>query len=119
MDILSGSADEFRQIRVFTHRYARPNDIRALAAYLATFAAYAFGFIAVFWGLGAGLWGVAVLGWGLTAFAIVRLYVIQHDCGHASVGRAHFLARRLRPYGLWKNQTIALFKSARCASLRP
>ena len=84
MDILSGSADEFRQIRVFTHRYARPNDIRALAAYLATFAAYAFGFIAVFWGLGAGLWGVAVLGWGLTAFAIVRLYVIQHDCGHQS-----------------------------------
>ncbi|QBY01214.1 fatty acid desaturase [Rhodophyticola sp. CCM32] len=72
-----------REIRAFTRGWTDRDDRIALASYLGTFAAY---FLTL---------ALAVLSWPnpllviplvlLNAFAGVRLYVLQHDCGHASL----------------------------------
>jgi len=76
-------AEAEREIRRFTRAWTRRDDRIAAVSYLGTFAVY---FLT--------LW-LAVLAWPLwhavvplivvNAFAGVRLYVLQHDCGHASL----------------------------------
>jgi len=72
-----------REIRHFTRNWTKRDDRIASVSYLGTFAAYFFT-----------LW-LAVQAWPLwwaviplivvNAFAGVRLYVLQHDCGHGSL----------------------------------
>ena len=80
---VSGS-DQLRAIRAFTHGYTDKNDALAALSYFGTFAVYfaalVLGTLAAGWHWLAALPFVVVL-----AFASVRLYVLQHDCGHASL----------------------------------
>ncbi|SDI01563.1 fatty acid desaturase [Lutimaribacter saemankumensis] len=76
---------DIRRIRAFTHEYTEKDDRIAALSYFGTFAVY-------FAALGLGTWALASVHWILAApfvvvlgFASVRLYVLQHDCGHASL----------------------------------
>ncbi len=76
-------AEAEREIRAFTRQWTQRDDRLAALSYFGTFAAY-FGTLAL-----------AILAWPLwwlvaplivfNAFAGVRLYVLQHDCGHGSL----------------------------------
>jgi omega-6 fatty acid desaturase (delta-12 desaturase) len=65
---------------------------------------------ATIWGLAHGLWWILALT-PLTAAAVVRLFIIQHDCGHGSffpwAWANHWLGRcigvvTLTPYAYWR-----------------
>ena len=74
-----------REIRAFTHRYTTKSDLRATLSIGGTFAAYFATFIPAIWLV---LHGQALLAMPLVvvhAFTSVRLYVLQHDCGHAAL----------------------------------
>lgn len=90
MDIRLGTADDLRRIRAFTHGYTDRNDFRALFGFLLTLGVYLSGLIGTIWALSAGQAIWLPLWAGLAAVGIIRLYVIQHDCGHLS----HFSMRR-------------------------
>ena len=76
-------ADAIREIRAFTRDWTARDDRLAAASYFGTFAVY----FATLW--------LAVQAWPnpwlcvplvvVNAFCGVRLYVLQHDCGHASL----------------------------------
>ena len=91
-------------------RYARPDAARASGQLLIT-AALLLGCSALlFWGLAQGVW--LALACALpTAFFVVRLFIIQHDCGHGSYFRSRHLNDTLGsiigvvttiPYATWR-----------------
>ncbi len=84
MDIRHSDRTQLRDIRAFTHQFVAKDDRLAWAGYLATFAVFLGGLAATIAAVQAGLWALALVTGLLTAFAIIRLYVIQHDCGHLS-----------------------------------
>ena len=90
MEIRHGDLSDLRAVRAFTHLYTEKNDTRALAGYLATFAVYFAALAATILAVQAGLWWLWPVTGIVTAFGIIRLYVIQHDCGHLS----YFSTRR-------------------------
>lgn len=95
MEIRHGDRDasraQLRDIRAFTHQFVAKNDRLAAFGYLATWAVYLGGLAATIAAVQAGFWALVPATGLLTAFAIIRLYVIQHDCGHLS----YFSTRRL------------------------
>ena len=90
--------------------YAKPDAARAARQLLITAALLAGSAGLLFWGLAQGVW--LALACALpTAFFVVRLFIIQHDCGHGS----YFRSRRLNdalgsvisvittiPYATWR-----------------
>jgi len=84
-------------IRAFTNRYCERNDAIASLSYFGTFAVY---FLTLGLAISyVGVWYLVVPLVIINAFSGVRLYVLQHDCGHASL----FSTRRLNDlagYGL-------------------
>lgn len=72
-----------REIRGFTREWAKRDDRIAAVSYSATFLVY---FTALFAALASwpNLW-LSLPAILLTGLASVRLYVLQHDCGHASL----------------------------------
>jgi len=84
LDISEGFQKEAeREIRVFTRDWTARDDRIALLSYVATFVVYFSGMATALWSW-PNLW-MALPAIILTAFASVRIYVLQHDCGHASL----------------------------------
>lgn len=76
---------DLKRIRAFTHDYTDKDDRLAAVSCFGTFAVY-------FAALGLGIWALESTHWiaslpviVLLGFASVRLYVLQHDCGHAAL----------------------------------
>lgn len=96
MDVERQQAIEIKQ---FTMEWCRKDDRVAALSYFGTFAVY---FLTLWLAIVAafsGLWWVAAPLVVLNAFSGVRLYVLQHDCGHHSL----FSTKRLNElagYGL-------------------
>mgnify|MGYP001627969100 FL=1 len=67
-----------------THKYVAKNDRRAAFSYFATFAVYFAALILGIWAVLQGNYWIAAPMSLLVAATTVRLYVIQHDCGHGS-----------------------------------
>jgi acyl-lipid omega-6 desaturase (Delta-12 desaturase) len=74
------ASDDHRQIREFTRPYTRKDDRIAAASYFGTYAVFFACLVgaALSW---PNLWGFVPLAM-LAGVAGVRLYVLQHDCGH-------------------------------------
>lgn len=79
------ASDTTAELRAFLKPYTRKSDLRGALSFLGTLVAYG----AALWGAAglaaAGHWPLAVPLVGVLAFASVRLYVLQHDCGHHSL----------------------------------
>ncbi|MEZ5675848.1 MAG: fatty acid desaturase [Thalassovita sp.] len=75
-----------RTIRDLTRAYIQPDNRLAALSYFGTFAVYFVTLWAAVGLVGAGQWSLLLpLAVVVNAFAAVRLYVLQHDCGHASL----------------------------------
>ncbi|WP_412505575.1 fatty acid desaturase [Roseovarius sp. SYSU LYC5161] len=88
------------EIREFTKRYTGKSDLMGTLSLLGTFAVY----VAAL-GLGAHFADRPVLASGFVvvlAFASVRLYVLQHDCGHGSLFAT-------RPLNDWAGYVLSVF----------
>ena len=92
--------------------YAKPDAMRAIRQLVATTLPLTISAAALFWGLAQGFWPALVLTIPAALF-IVRLFIIQHDCGHGSYfrsGRANDLVGCLlsivtmMPYGAWRRE---------------
>jgi len=91
-------------------RYAKPDDGRAVGQLLTTAVPLLASAAGLFWGLAQGFWP-ALLCALPTALFLMRLFIIQHDCGHGSyfrsgrvnnaVGRALGVIT-LMPYAAWR-----------------
>ncbi len=87
-------------IREFTRAYTGKSDLRGAASFLGTLAAYGSALV-----LGAQFAGQVWLVVPLTlllAFASVRLYVLQHDCGHVSLFR-------IKSLNDWAGHVLSIF----------
>jgi len=96
-------------------RHAKPDAARATRQILVTTALLAASMALLFWGLAQGFWP-ALLCALPAAFFIVRLFIIQHDCGHGSyfrsprlnnaIGRAIGVVTTV-PYSAWRRDHAA------------
>ncbi|HUZ73677.1 MAG TPA: fatty acid desaturase [Stellaceae bacterium] len=91
-------------------RYAKPDGTRAVGQLLTTAAPLLASAAALFWGLSQGFWPAVAFAVPAALF-VVRLFVIQHDCGHGSYFRSgrvnNALGRVLgvvtmMPYAAWR-----------------
>lgn len=89
-----------QEIKDFTSQYMERSNLKASLGYFGTFAVY---FLTLFLALEAAWnWLALVPLVVVNAFAAVRLYVIQHDCGHWS----HF---ETRAQNEWAGRGLATF----------
>ena len=95
--------------------YGRPNAGRSLAQLLVTSVALALLWLGMWVSLGHGYWITLLLAVPAAGF-LLRLFVIQHDCGHGSLFRSRFandLTGRiigvftLTPYDYWRRTHAA------------
>jgi omega-6 fatty acid desaturase (delta-12 desaturase) len=80
-----------QSLRAFLRPYTAKSDLRGALSFLVTLAVYA---AALFGGAGLagqGMWLAAAPLVVVLAFASVRLYVLQHDCGHYSLFATRWL----------------------------
>lgn len=75
---------DIREVRAFTHNYVAKDDRRALLSYGATYGLYFAALALGIWAAVQGNYWIAAPMSLLVALCSVRLYVIQHDCGHGS-----------------------------------
>ena len=76
-------AEAEREIRAFTRQWTKRDDRLAALSYFGTFAVY---FLTLWLAVQAWpVWWLVVPLIVVNAFAGVRLYVLQHDCGHGSL----------------------------------
>ncbi len=69
-------------LREYTRQYSKPDNRLAMLSYFTTFAVY---FISLWLAISnVGTWYVLIPAVVVNAFSAVRLYVLQHDCGHYS-----------------------------------
>ena len=96
--------------RQITARYAQPDRRRALLQLLNTGLPFLALLAAMTWGLDRGIWWAMLLAVP-AAGLLLRLFMIQHDCGHGTFFRARWgndlLGRAigvltLTPYGYWR-----------------
>jgi acyl-lipid omega-6 desaturase (Delta-12 desaturase) len=96
--------------RELVSQYARADGWRGTFELLSTALPFLLLVAGLFWGLHQGLWEVVFLVVPAAAF-LVRLFIIQHDCGHGSFFRSrwanNWLGRfigvaTLTPYAFWK-----------------
>lgn len=64
--------------------YRRPDTKRSLWQFGSTITLLILGWIAMYWSLDAGFWWITLILAVPTAGLGVRLFIIQHDCGHGS-----------------------------------
>jgi len=95
--------------------YAQPNARRSIVQLLVTGAALALSWLGMWVSLGHGYWITLLLAVPAAGF-LVRLFIIQHDCGHGSLFRsrlANDLTGRilgiftLTPYDYWRRTHAA------------
>ena len=101
----------YREIRAFTHQYTTKSDARALFSYGGTFVVYFAMLIAAIWLVNAGLWPLTIPLVIIHAFSSVRLYVLQHDCGHAAL----FTTRKRND---WAGRILSVFTLTPYAAMR-
>lgn len=90
------------EIRERLQPYTVKDDRIAWASFLGTFLVY---FLSLYLTIAfVGQWMVVVPAGIINAFAAVRLYVLQHDCGHASL----FATRRMNDLGGYALSVISL-----------
>ena len=90
--------------------YRQAQDARAWGQLVPTLALYLVSFGILLWGVAAGVWAALALA-PLAGLLLVRVFTIQHDCGHNSffasrranawVGRA-FSVLTLTPFDAWR-----------------
>ncbi|MET4130385.1 fatty acid desaturase [Roseovarius sp. MBR-6] len=85
------ASDTTAELRAFLKPYTRKSDLRGAASFLGTLAVYGAALGLGAWAVAGGYWGVVVVCAVLLAFASVRLYVLQHDCGHHSLFETRWL----------------------------
>ena len=85
------TTDPETSLRAFLKPYTRKSDLRGGLSFFATLAAYAAWLLAGGYLTGGGYWPLALPMIVLMAFATVRLYVLQHDCGHHSLFRTRWM----------------------------
>ena len=83
--------DRVSEMRAFLRPYTSKSDLRGALSLSGTLAVYAASLILGAWAAADGLWLATLPAVVLLAFASVRLYVLQHDCGHHSL----FATRRI------------------------
>jgi len=90
--------------------YARPSTAKSVFQLLNTAIPFAVAWLIMLWSLGVGYWLTLLLSIP-AAGLLVRLFIIQHDCGHGSFFRSRTLNDRLGgalgvltlvPYAYWK-----------------
>jgi acyl-lipid omega-6 desaturase (Delta-12 desaturase) len=93
-------------------RYARPDAARATGQILITLTSLLASMAALFWGLAEGFWPALLCALPAAVF-IVRLFIIQHDCGHGSYFRSPrlndlfghaFGVVTMIPYAAWRRE---------------
>ncbi|UWQ21593.1 fatty acid desaturase [Jannaschia sp. W003] len=91
-------------------RYREPSDRRSLLEIAVTLAAFALLWALGWWAMSVSAWLAAAIA-VLNGFFLVRLFVIQHDCGHGSLFRnktlGDWVGRALgvltvTPYDVWR-----------------
>src|SRR5207248_8652888 len=81
-------------------RYRNPNAARSFVEILITFGPFVLLWAATWLGVYLGYWISLLLAVPAAGF-LVRLFMIQHDCGHGSVFRSRWLNHRIgRPIGV-------------------
>ena len=105
--------------------YAKPDPARAAGQLLITAALLLASSAVLFWGFAEGFWPALVLALPAALF-IVRLFIIQHDCGHGSYfrsGRLNDAIGRIlgvvtmMPYAAWRRDHAV--HHATCGDLGP
>jgi omega-6 fatty acid desaturase (delta-12 desaturase) len=99
-----------RKLAASLAKYREPNQLRSASEVVFTFGAFALLWFLMWAALGFGYWLTLILSVPAAGF-LVRLFMIQHDCGHGSffrrrsvndwVGRA-IGALTLTPYDVWR-----------------
>ncbi|MAN99127.1 fatty acid desaturase [uncultured Roseovarius sp.] len=72
-------------LRAFLKPYTAKSDLRGALSFTCTVAVYGVALVLGVWLVEAGQWIAAGLMVVVLAFASVRLYVLQHDCGHLAL----------------------------------
>ena len=96
------ATDQTAEIRAFLKPYTSKSDLRGTLSLVGTLAAYGAALVTAAWAAAAGMWLAAVPATIVLAFASVRLYVLQHDCGHHSL----FATRALND---WAGYLLSVF----------
>jgi len=84
---MSGSDPSLQDWRRLLAPYARPDAARAVGQLVTTTALLLASAAGLFWGLAQGFWPALLLVMPAALF-MVRLFIIQHDCGHGSYFRS-------------------------------
>jgi omega-6 fatty acid desaturase (delta-12 desaturase) len=93
--------------------YRKPDTKKSLWQFSHTFALLILGWAAMFWSLAAGFWWITLILALPTAGFLVRLFIIQHDCGHGSFFKSQKANDRvgilvsiftLTPYHHWRRR---------------
>lgn len=79
------ATDTADELRAFLKPYTRKSDLRGALSFMGSLATYGAALWLGAWAVAEGAWLWAVAPVVLLAFASVRLYVLQHDCGHHSL----------------------------------
>ena len=79
------TTDPDTSLRAFLRPYTHKSDLRGGLSFFGTLGVYAAALVAGGYLAGGGHWPLALPLVVLLAFATVRLYVLQHDCGHHSL----------------------------------
>lgn len=83
--------DNSAELRAFLKPYTEKSDLRGALSFLGTLAVYAAALGLGARALAAGHWLLVLPCAVVLAFSGVRLYVLQHDCGHHSLYRTRWL----------------------------
>jgi len=99
-----------RPLREITGAYSEPDAGRSVAEFLVTFLPFLALAGALFYGLGHGVWAAFALA-PVAGALLVRLFTIQHDCGHGSFFKQRWANDALgrvigvltfTPYAFWR-----------------
>jgi len=85
------ATDLTAEMRAFLKPYTKKSDARGALSLSGTLAVYAAALVVGAWAWDAGLSLTLIAAVVLLAFASVRLYVLQHDCGHHSLFATRWL----------------------------
>ena len=120
---MSGSDPSLQDWRRLLAPYARPDAARAVGQLVTTTALLLASAAGLFWGLAQGFWPALLLVMPAALF-MVRLFIIQHDCGHGSYFRSPRANNMLgillgivtmMPYRAWRRDHAA--HHASCGNL--
>jgi omega-6 fatty acid desaturase (delta-12 desaturase) len=104
--------DPLAHLRSGVAAYETPSLTASLFQIVSTVALFALAWLAMVWSLSVGYWLTLALA-PLAAGLVVRIFIIQHDCGHGSMFRSRLMNDRVgrfcslftfAPYANWRRQ---------------